>query len=65
MADTTREHILESIIFDLCDGEREWYEIQGRTGVSEERAKEMAKVIDAGMGSGPWVLRCKADRAAR
>jgi hypothetical protein len=46
MADTTREHILESIIVDLCDGEREWYEIQERTGVSEERAKEMADAID-------------------
>lgn len=28
------------------DGEREWYEIQERTGVSVERANEMAEVID-------------------
>ncbi|MBK8191531.1 MAG: hypothetical protein IPK79_13920 [Vampirovibrionales bacterium] len=45
MADTTREHMLESIIVDLCEAELTWYEIQERTGLSEERAKEMAKVI--------------------
>ena len=45
MADTTREHMLESIIVDLCEAEPTWYEIQERTGLSEERAKEMAKVI--------------------
>jgi len=46
MADTTREHELESIIVDLCDGNRHWYEIQQSTGVSEDRAKEMSNVID-------------------
>lgn len=46
MADTTREHILESIIVDLCDGYTAWHDIQERTGVSEERAKEMEKEID-------------------
>lgn len=45
MADTTREHILESIIVDLCDGYTAWHDIQERTGVSEERAKEMEKEI--------------------
>lgn len=46
MADTTREHMLESIIVDLCGSALTWYEIQERTGLSEERAKEMADAID-------------------
>jgi hypothetical protein len=46
MTDTTREHMLESIIVDLCEAELTWYEIQERTGLSEERAREIEEVID-------------------
>ena len=46
MTDTTREHMLESIIADLCEAELTWYEIQERTGLSEERAREIEEVID-------------------
>lgn len=46
MADTTREHILESVIVDLCGSALTWYEIQERTGLSEDRAREMEEVID-------------------
>ena len=46
MVDINREHELEAIIVDLCDGEREWYEIQERTGLSDERAKEVAATVD-------------------
>lgn len=46
MADTTREHILESVIVDLCGSALTWYEIQERTGLSEDRAREIEEVID-------------------
>lgn len=47
MPDVTREHELEALIVDLCDGNfRSWWDIHGYTGLSEERCMEMEALID-------------------
>ena len=34
------------VFFLVCEAELTWYEIQERTGLSEERAREIEEVID-------------------
>ena len=33
---------LEEILFDLLDGQADWFEIQQHTGLSDERCKEIS-----------------------
>lgn len=40
---STNEYIehLEGALFDVLDGQYEWYEIRYNTGLSEDRSKEL------------------------
>ena len=47
MVDTTYTHELEAAIVAITDGTmRSWWDIQGHTGLSEQRSKELEVFIN-------------------
>ena len=45
MTNNTRERILEELIIDLTNDIHSWKDLENRTGLSEERCKEMFEQI--------------------